>query len=51
MAVYPWSWILLVIINLIVAIICESLVTITEDKELQNDLEHQALAKLKGEGR
>jgi hypothetical protein len=60
MAVYPWSWILFVlwamitgfvVINLIVAIICESLVTITEEKKLQNELEQQAVAKFKAEGR
>jgi len=60
MAVYPWSWILFVlwamitgfvVMNLIVAIICESLVTITEEKKLQNELEQQAVAKFKAEGR
>jgi len=60
MVVYPWSWILFVlwavitgfvIVNLIVAIICESLVTMTEEKKLQDELEQKAVAKFKAEGR
>jgi len=59
MAVYPWSWVLFimwtvltgfVVMNLIIAIICESLVTMTEEKKLQQDIENKALLKLESSG-
>ena len=59
MAVYPWSWILFVawvvltgfiVVNLIIAIICESLVSLSEDQKLKKKLENDALAKLEAQG-
>ena len=59
MAVYPWSWILFImwtiltgfiVVNLIIAIICESLVTMTEDEKAKKELEQTALVKLESQG-
>ncbi|GFH47755.1 bacterial type voltage activated sodium channel [Chaetoceros tenuissimus] len=55
MDVYPWSWTVFVLwaiitgfvaMNLIIAIICESLVNLSEQKKLEKELEQRAVEKL-----
>ena len=60
MAVYPWAWVLFVmwvvltgfvVMNLIIAIICESLVTMTEEKKVLEELHKKAILKLELQGK
>lgn len=55
MDVYPWSWTLFVLwaiitgfvaMNLIIAIICESLVNLSEQKKMEKELEQKAVERL-----
>ena len=55
MDVYPWSWTVFVLwavitgfvaMNLIIAIICESLVNLSEQKKMEKELEQKAVEKL-----